>query len=141
MAFLDGRACPMPTNPSEPISDPCPDPDVTGPIADVAALYPIGEDGVLCYEISADRHIECRLDTHLIRITRELGFDMFGSDVSALQTRLNRLGFLSSGATGYFGTQTKSAVQAFEGSVSLPIDGIADVATLTALVFDVSGIS
>jgi hypothetical protein len=141
MAFLEDRSCPVPASPGQPVSDPCPDPDVTGPIADVAALYPIGEDGVLCYEIGDDRRIECRLDTHVIRITRELHFDMSGTDVSALQTRLNRLGFLGSGPTGYFGSQTRAAVQAFDASVSLPADSIADSATLAALGFDVSGIS
>lgn len=39
LAFLDSRVCPMPTAPGVPASDPCPDPDVTGPVADLAALY------------------------------------------------------------------------------------------------------
>lgn len=40
MAFLEGRACPHPSTPGGPVADPCPDPDETGPINDVAALYP-----------------------------------------------------------------------------------------------------
>ena len=45
MAFLDGRACPQPVAPGAAAQDPCPDPDVTGPIADVAALYPTTQAG------------------------------------------------------------------------------------------------
>ena len=44
MAFLENRPCPVPVAPGTAPQDPCPDPDVTGPIADVEALYPIGED-------------------------------------------------------------------------------------------------
>ncbi len=43
MAFLDGRPCPVPDRVGEPVSDPCPDPDVTGAIADIDGLYPVGE--------------------------------------------------------------------------------------------------
>lgn len=140
MAFLEGRKCPMPLAPGEVPENPCPDPDVTGPMADIEALYPIGEDGVLCYEIGADRRIECRYDTHVIQLTRELSIDMSGQDVSALQTRLIRLEMLGSGVTGYFGSQTQGAVQAFQQSESLPVTGVADVVTLDALGFDTSGI-
>jgi hypothetical protein len=140
MAFLDDRICPLATAPNEEPEDPCPDPDVTGPIADIEALYPIGEDGVLCYEIGADRRIECRFDTHVIRLTRELRFGDNGDDVRALQTRLVRLGFLTGSASGSFGTVTSAAVQSFQTSESLPPTGAADVATLDALGFDTSGV-
>ena len=43
MASLDGRACPQPTSPGGVPDDPCPDPDVTGPVVDVDAVYPVGE--------------------------------------------------------------------------------------------------
>jgi len=43
MAFLDGRACPQPTGPGAVPQDPCPDPDVTGAVVDVDAVYPVGE--------------------------------------------------------------------------------------------------
>ena len=43
MAFLDGRACPQPLQPGAGASATCADPDATGPIADLDALYPIGE--------------------------------------------------------------------------------------------------
>lgn len=40
MAFLDHRACPNPPAPGQPVQDPCPDPDLTGPVNDIAGLYP-----------------------------------------------------------------------------------------------------
>lgn len=43
IAFLDGRACPRPERPGEVPPDPCPDPDVTGAVVDVDAVYPVGE--------------------------------------------------------------------------------------------------
>jgi len=42
MAFLEHRQCPAPTTPAAAPQDPCPDPDVTGPIAAIESLYPIG---------------------------------------------------------------------------------------------------
>lgn len=140
MAYLERRPCPVPVNPSEPVADPCPDPDVTGPVADIEALYPVGDDGVLCYEIGEQRVFECRLDTHVLQLTRELGPGMSGNDVAALQTRLNRLGLLGAPPSGSYGSQTTSAVRGFQASVSLPATGTADVATLSALGFDTGGI-
>lgn len=40
MAFLEARPCPNPSTPGGPIADPCPDPDVTGPVNDIVGLYP-----------------------------------------------------------------------------------------------------
>jgi hypothetical protein len=40
MAALEGRACPNPQTPGAPVQDPCADPDVTGPVADIPGLYP-----------------------------------------------------------------------------------------------------
>jgi hypothetical protein len=139
MAFLERRPCPMPTTPGAAPQNPCPDPDVTGPIADIAALYPIGEDGVLCYEIGDDHHVECRLDAHVIQITRVLSEGTSGSDVSALQMRLQRYGLLSE-VDGQFGPVTTDAVKAFQSSHGLPASGVADRATLAALGFDVSAV-
>lgn len=59
MAFLEQRPCPHPPAPGLPNTGPCPDPDVTGPINDIAALYPtavmspesrIGTDEYLIFE-------------------------------------------------------------------------------------------
>lgn len=140
MAFLDGRACPVPVTPSEPVQDPCPDPDVTGPVADVEALYPIGEDGVLCYEIGETRRFECRDDTHVLQLTRELSEGMSGTDVGALQIRLTRIGVFDDAVTSTFGPSTRAAVATFQTQRALPVTGVADVATLDALGFDTSAI-
>lgn len=139
MAFLQGRQCPMPTSPGAAPQNPCPDPDVTGPIADIAALYPIGQDGVLCYEIGDDRHVECRFDTHVIQLTRVLSEGTNGSDVSALQVRLQRFGLLTT-VDGAFGSLTAEAVRSYQNSSGLPVTGVADRATLAALGFDVSAV-
>jgi hypothetical protein len=139
MAFLEARPCPMPITPGAPPQNPCPDPDVTGPIADIAALYPIGTDGVLCYEIGEERRMECRFDGHVIQITRVLSSGMGGSDVSALQVRLQRFGLLSA-VDGQFGSVTTDAVRAFQGNNGLSVSGVADRATLAALGFDVSAV-
>jgi hypothetical protein len=140
LAFLDGRACPVPEGPADEPLDPCPDPDVTGPLAELDALYPIGEDGVLCYEIGDDRRFECRYDTHVLQLDRELEEGMQGTDVSALQTRLLRLGFFDYVVTRTFGEITKAAVEAYQADAGLTVSGIADIETLESLGFDVSGI-
>lgn len=43
IAHLDGRACPQPVVVGAAPPDPCPDPDVTGPVADIEGVYPVGE--------------------------------------------------------------------------------------------------
>ncbi len=140
MAFLDGRACPVPLAPRAAVQAPCPDPDTTGPRADIEALYPVGVDGLLCYEFGDERRFECRFDTHVLQLDRELAPGMSGNDVAALQTRLVRLALLTNGPDGNYGSQTTQAVSAFQASVSMPMTGSADVATLAALGFDTSGI-
>ena len=141
MAFLDGRACPFGVEPGAEPQNPCPDPDVTGPIADIEALYPIGEDGVLCYEVGEERRIECRSDTHVIKIDRELRYGDNGDDVEALQTRLIRLDLLTVGANGNFGPSTEAAVESFQSANGIAVTGVADIVTLDALGFDTSAIA
>ena len=140
MAFLEERPCPVPIVPNQAPQDPCPDPDVAGPVADVEALYPIGADGVLCYEIGPERRFECRNDTHVIQLERELSLDMVGEDVRSLQTRLIRFDLLDSNANGEFGLLTQVGVEAFQAAHDLGVTGVADIATLQALGFDISGI-
>lgn len=141
MAYLDGRACPFAVAPGEEPQNPCPDPDETGPIAEIEVLYPIGEEGVLCYEIGDERRIECRSDTHVIVLTRILRPGDVGDDVRALQTRLIRLEIVADAANGNFGAATESAVRSFQTSHGIAPTGAADVATLEALGFDVSAIT
>ena len=141
IAFLDGRACPFPSAPGVDVENPCPDPDATGPVVDIEGLYPVGQDGVLCYEVGTDHRVECRYDTHVIRLTRELAVGMTGSDVGALQVRLIRFGMLEIGADGVFGPATVDAVASFQTANDLNATGIADTATLELLGFDVSSIA
>ncbi|MGA1439388.1 MAG: peptidoglycan-binding protein [Ilumatobacteraceae bacterium] len=139
MAFLDGRRCPFPTTPTGIPDDPCPDPDVTGPVADIVALYPIGTDGVLCYEVGVERRIECRHDSVVLQLTREMQIGDRGRDVEALQSRLARLG-APLPVTGLFGDLTEVAVRNAQVREGLSPTGRADRATLTALGFDVSAV-
>lgn len=41
MAHLDGRACPQPLRAGTAPPDPCPDPDVTGAVVELASVYPL----------------------------------------------------------------------------------------------------
>ena len=91
-------------------------------------------------DASPDRVFECRSDTHVLQLTRELEPGMSGDDVAALQTRLNRLGLLAASPNGFYGAQTTAAVESFQTTSSLPITGVADIDTLDALGFDTSGI-
>jgi hypothetical protein len=141
IAFLDGRPCPVPVTPNQPVQDPCPDPDATGPVADIEALYPIGEDGILCYELGTDRRFECRDDTRVLQLTRELGPDMTGRDVGALQTRLQRLGTFVGDVDDVYGETTSDAVSAYQSDYGLDPTGVADTVTLAAMGFDTSGIT
>ena len=56
-----------------------------------------------------------------------------GAEVTSLQKMLIQLGYLSTEATGYFGSATKSAVVAFQKDAGLDADGVAGKATLSAL--------
>ena len=140
MAFLDGRRCPFPVAPNRLVEIPCPDPDQTGPVADIEALYPVGVDGLLCYEIGEQRRFECRTDFHVLQLTRELGPGMVGSDVGALQTRLQRLTVFDGAVDNVYGTSTADAVREFQRRNGLVVSGTADVDTLDAMGFDVSAI-
>lgn len=40
LAFLDGGPCPQPWVAGRPADDPCPNPGLHGPVADIRALYP-----------------------------------------------------------------------------------------------------
>lgn len=57
-------------------------------------------------------------------------------EVVEMQTRLIELGYLSEAADGAFGAKTQTAVKIFQQVAGLPVTGIADNATLTALYAD-----
>lgn len=65
--------------------------------------------------------------------TLPLSLGKSSKDVTELQKGLIKLGYKISSATGYFGTQTKSAVIAFQKSKNLRQTGIVDATTLNAL--------
>lgn len=56
-----------------------------------------------------------------------------GSEVTAIQTKLNQLGYLKTPADGIFGSKTKSAVIKFQKDNGLTADGIVGSKTLAAL--------
>ncbi|NLI14173.1 peptidoglycan-binding protein [Pelotomaculum propionicicum] len=58
---------------------------------------------------------------------------MSGNNVLKLQTRLSELGYYQGPLDGKFGAGTRSAVAIFQADNYLEIDGIAGLATLTAL--------
>lgn len=60
--------------------------------------------------------------------------------VTTMQKKLKELGYLSASATGYFGSQTKAAVLAFQKNNGLTSDGVAGSATLYVL-YDGSPVS
>lgn len=56
-----------------------------------------------------------------------------GEPVRCLQDQLRKAGYFSGPSTGYFGSQTKHAVIAFQQDYGLVVDGIAGPQTLSAL--------
>lgn len=51
MAFLDDRACPQPASATEQPLDPCPDPDVHGPVIDLDSIYPTDRSQGLAFTL------------------------------------------------------------------------------------------
>ncbi len=65
--------------------------------------------------------------------TETLRYGMRSDAVEKLQRRLKYLGYFDHSCTGYYGTITVDAVEAFERRNGLKIDGICDAATLEAI--------
>lgn len=59
-----------------------------------------------------------------------------GDDVKALQQRLVDLYWLSGSVDGDYGNKTKDAVERFQEAAKLPVTGVADIETQTALFAD-----
>ncbi len=55
---------------------------------------------------------------------------MKSDEVRTLQTRLNALGYLKTSPTGYYGSQTEDAVEAFQKRNGLTVTGKVDAATM-----------
>lgn len=62
-----------------------------------------------------------------------LSYGMTSSDVAAIQNALIKLGYNVTSTNGYFGTQTKSAVIAFQKNKGLTADGVVGSLTYKAL--------
>jgi peptidoglycan hydrolase-like protein with peptidoglycan-binding domain len=56
-----------------------------------------------------------------------------GDDVTALQQRLNALGYNAGTANGTFGAQTQTAVENFQKAKNIPADGVVGPTTWNAL--------
>lgn len=60
----------------------------------------------------------------------------YGDNVKALQEALNRVGIgVKYGVDGYFGSATQASVKAFQNYKKLPVTGVVDAATASALGF------
>lgn len=70
------------------------------------------------------------LDSALSHPILETGSD--GTIVSAVQTALNKLGYMDK-ITGYFGSETKNAIENFQKNNNLSVDGIIGSGTWGAL--------
>lgn len=65
--------------------------------------------------------------------TRSLSVGMTGNDVYAMQERLIELRYLSGVADGVFGTETQTALVAFQKNNNLTADGVAGASTIRKL--------
>ena len=54
-------------------------------------------------------------------------------DVTTIQTRLKALGYMTAGATGYYGDVTRDAVKSFQKNNSLTVTGVVDKTTFALL--------
>lgn len=98
---------------------------VTG-IADLATQQTL----YTAYAISADAQVAL---PQLPSTTGLMKIGAYGAEVSALQSRLIFLNFLSGSIDGKYGTQTATAVTRFQRANSLKADGIAGPQTIGAL--------
>ena len=62
-----------------------------------------------------------------------LSYGMSGASVTNMQQDLIQLGYLHTGATGYYGSATTQAVRDFQAAYSLSVDGIYGPITETAV--------
>jgi hypothetical protein len=138
LAAVEGRPCPLPDRPGEATPFPCPDPDRLPPTSDLASLYAIGSEAVICYERWPDE-VRCQHRGLDMALDRSLAPGATGLDVEALQHRLRRLGLLAT-ITGRYDGPTESAVRVAQTERGVAVSGRADRHTLARLGFDVGGI-
>jgi hypothetical protein len=91
MAFLEERPCPMPTTPNGPREDPCPDPDVTGPLPTSRRCTRSVRTGCCATRSVSSARSSVGTTPTSSSSPASSSSTTAGSDVSALQTRLARL--------------------------------------------------
>lgn len=125
------------------------DSEIKGYLLNQASVTVYGKDGEW-YQISTITGIFGYCHEDYIRLSAEtapeageilnpikgtLRSGMNNGDVVAMQKRLKELGYFTASCTGYFGSQTLSAVKAFQAANGLTKDGIAGEKTLAKNVF------
>lgn len=74
-----------------------------------------------------------RIEGQAMRIQRALKYEDSGADVVQLQRKLKDLGYLESGADGFYNKDTELAVKRFQHDKGLNITGVSDRRTLELL--------
>ena len=93
-----------------------------------------GKDGLSTKSYDSTKQFNITVNSKPLYIsTLPLNLGMRSNDVAALQNALIKLGYSISSATGYFGSQTNSAVIAFQTSEGIPASGIVGNWTYSAL--------
>lgn len=130
------------------------DSEIKGYLLNQASVTVYGKDGEW-YQISTITGIFGYCHEDYIRLSAEtapeageilnpikgtLRSGMNNGDVVAMQKRLKELGYFTASCTGYFGSQTLSAVKEFQAANGLTKDGIAGEKTL-AKMFSASAIA
>lgn len=106
----------------------------TTPAAVTYTVKVYGKDGLSTNSYDTVKQFNITINTKPLYLsTLPLSFGMTSNDVISLQNALIKLGYAVSSATGYFGSQTKSAVITFQTSRGLTADGIVGNMTYQAL--------
>lgn len=93
-----------------------------------------GKDGISTNSYDSMKQFTLSINSKPLYLsTLPLSYGMTSNDVTALQNALIKLGYGLSRATGYFGSQTKSAVISFQSSRGLTADGVVGNMTYRAL--------
>jgi hypothetical protein len=65
VASLHGEPCPAPWTVGGAVEVPCSSPDLHVDVVDPLAIHAGNPNDIHCYEVGADRHVECRVDPKL----------------------------------------------------------------------------
>ncbi len=66
VASLHGEPCPAPWTVGGVVEVPCSSPDLHADVVDPLAVHAGNPNDIHCYEVGADRHVECRVDPKLV---------------------------------------------------------------------------